>query len=220
MKKRVADIVMDTLADLGVEQAFCVVGGGSMYLNNALGISKRIKTIYCHHEQACAMAAEGYFRTTGKMAAVCVTSGPGGTNTLTGVMGSYVDNCPVLIISGQVRYETSIAAMGVDLRTNGEQEFPIVPVAEKMCKYAKMVIDPLTIRAEVEKAIDIALDGRRGHHGFLCAQSGPSRNYCSQYLGVYRLSSQKNSGRCCCGTRRCFSQCDYYFHHCLFHGGV
>ena len=64
MKKRVADIIMDTLADNGVEQAFCVVGGGSMYLNNALGISKRIKTVFNHHEQACAMAAEGYARYT------------------------------------------------------------------------------------------------------------------------------------------------------------
>ncbi|MBR3956658.1 MAG: thiamine pyrophosphate-binding protein, partial [Kiritimatiellae bacterium] len=62
MKRRVADIIMDDLADLGVRQAFAVVGGGSMYLSHALGISKCIKTIYCHHEQACAMAAEGYAR--------------------------------------------------------------------------------------------------------------------------------------------------------------
>ena len=163
MKKRVADIIMDTLADNGVEQAFCVVGGGSMYLNNALGISKRIKTVFNHHEQACAMAAEGYARyTENKPALVCVTSGPGGTNTLTGVMGAYVDSIPMIIVSGQCRYNTSVHDAGIPLRSRGVQEFNIVDTVKTMTKYAKLVIDPLTIKREVQKAYDIAMNGRRG----------------------------------------------------------
>lgn len=163
MKKRVADIIMDTLADNGVEQAFCVVGGGSMFLNNALGISRRIKTIFNHHEQACAMAAEGYARyMTNKPALVCVTSGPGGTNTLTGVYGAYVDSIPMIVVSGQCRYNTSVPDAGVPLRSRGVQEFNIVDTVKTMTKYSKMVIDPLEIKREVQKSYDIAMNGRRG----------------------------------------------------------
>lgn len=163
MKKRVADIIMDTLADNGVEQAFCVVGGGSMFLNNALGISKRIKTVFNHHEQACAMAAEGYARyTTNKPALVCVTTGPGGTNTLTGVMGAYVDNIPMIVVSGQCRYNTTVADTGLPLRYRGVQEFNIVDTVKTMTKYAKMVVDPLGIKREVQKAYDITMNGRQG----------------------------------------------------------
>ena len=165
MKKRVADIIMDTLADLGVEQAFCVVGGGAMYLDNALGVSKRIKTVFNHHEQACAMAAEGYarFHSGAKPALVCVTSGPGGTNALTGVMGAYQDSIPMVVVSGQVRFETSIAdCPELNLRRRGEQEFDIVHSVQNMTKYVKMVIDPREIRREVVKAYNIAMSGRRG----------------------------------------------------------
>ena len=163
MKKRVADIVMDTLADLGIEQAFCVVGGGSMFLNHALGISKRIKTIYCHHEQACAMAAEGYAKyKCDRPALVQVTTGPGGTNALTGVMGAYLDSIPMFVVSGQCRYNTSVPETGLPLRTRGVQEFDIVNTVKTMTKYAKLVIDPLTIKREIYKAYDLAMSGRRG----------------------------------------------------------
>ena len=163
MKKRVADIVMDTLADLGIEQAFCVVGGGSMHLNNALGISKRIKTVYCHHEQACAMAAEGYAKyKCDRPALVQVTTGPGGTNTLTGVMGAYLDSIPMIVVSGQCRYSTSVTATGLPLRTRGVQEFDIVNTVKTMTKYSKLVVDPLTIKMEICKAYDISMSGRRG----------------------------------------------------------
>ena len=163
MKKRVADIIIDTLADNGITNAFCVVGGGAMYLDNALGTSKRIKTIFNHHEQACAMAAEGYAKyTQNKPALVCVTSGPGGTNTLTGIMGAYQDSVPIIVISGQVRYDTTVAQSGLNLRRRGEQEFDITNSIKNMTKYCKMVIDPLSIKQEVQKAYDIAMSGRRG----------------------------------------------------------
>ena len=163
MKKRVADIIIDTLADNGITDAFCVVGGGAMYLNNALGITDRIKTYFNHHEQACAMCAEGYAKyTQNKPALVCVTTGPGGTNTLTGVMGAYQDSVPMIIISGQVRYDTTIAQSGLNIRRRGEQEFDIVNSVKNMTKYSKMVTDPLSIKQEVQKAYDIAMEGRRG----------------------------------------------------------
>lgn len=162
MKKRVADIVMEVLMENGVEDCFCVVGGGSMQLNNALAKCDGIHKYYNHHEQACAMSAEGYVKASGKLPVVCVTSGPGGTNTLTGVLCAWQDSVPMLIISGQVRYEVSVPESGLPLRQRGEQEFQIVPTVKHMTKYAKMVINPLSIRRELQKAINIATTGRRG----------------------------------------------------------
>ena len=162
MKKRVADIIMDTLVENNITQAFCVVGGGSMYLDNAVGINPNINVIFNHHEQACAMACEGYARTKDGMALCLVTSGPGGTNTLTGVMGAYQDSIPMIVISGQVRYKTTVAESGLNLRRRGEQEFDIINSVQNMTKYAKMITNPLSIKLEVQKAIDIALEGRRG----------------------------------------------------------
>ena len=162
MKKRVADIVWEVVRARGISQCFAVVGGGAMHLDNALGLNGQIHTVFNHHEQACAMAAEAYARLSGEVAAVCVTSGPGGTNAITGVMGAWQDSLPMLVLSGQVRYAISIPASGLPLRTRGIQEFDIMGSVGNMTKYAKMVIDPLSIRREINKAIDIALSGRRG----------------------------------------------------------
>jgi acetolactate synthase-1/2/3 large subunit len=162
MKKRVADIIMEILLQNNISDCFIVVGGGAMHLNNALALNKNIDKYFNHHEQACAMAAEAYARISGKMAAVCVTSGPGGTNTLTGVMGAWQDSLPLLVISGQVRYETTIETSGVNLRYRGSQEFDIVNSIGNMTKYAVMVKDPLSIKRELQKAIGIAISGRRG----------------------------------------------------------
>lgn len=162
MKKRVADIIMDTLIEYGITDCFAVVGGGAMYLDNALLVCEKLNKYFHHHEQACAMAAESYARYSGRMAAVCVTSGPGATNTLTGVMGAWQDSLPMLVLSGQVRYEISVPKSGLPLRYRGLQEFEIIPTVQNMTKYAVMVIDPLSIKKELVKAIHIALDGRRG----------------------------------------------------------
>lgn len=162
MKKRVADIIMDILVEKGITDCFGVVGGGAMHLDNALALNSNINKYFNHHEQASAMAAEAYARISGKMAAVCVTSGPGATNTLTGVMGCWQDSLPMLVLSGQVRYEISVPKCGLPLRYRGTQEFEIIPAAKSMTKYAVMVTDPLSIRKELCKAIDIAMSGRRG----------------------------------------------------------
>lgn len=162
MKKRVADIIMETLVEYGITDCFAVVGGGAMHLDNALLVCERMKKWFNHHEQACAMAAEAYARYSGKMAAVCVTSGPGATNTLTGVMGAWQDSLPMIVLSGQVRYAISVPQSGLNLRYRGIQEFQIVPTVKNMTKYAVMLIDPLAVKKEVVKAIRIAYEGRRG----------------------------------------------------------
>lgn len=162
MKKRVADIIMDTLIEYGVSDCFAVVGGGAMHLDNALLVCEKMHKYFNHHEQACAMAAEAYARLSGKAAAVCVTSGPGATNTLTGVMGAWQDSLPMIVLSGQVRYEISIKKSGLPLRYRGIQEFEIIPTVKNMTKYAVMITNPLEIKRELVKAIQIAMDGRRG----------------------------------------------------------
>lgn len=162
MKRRVADIIMGLLVEHGITDCFAVVGGGAMHLDNALALNTDIRKYFNHHEQACAMAAEAYARLSGKMAAVCVTSGPGATNTITGVMGAWQDSLPMIVLSGQVRYEISVPKSGLPLRYRGIQEFEIVPAVKNMTKYAVMITDPLSIRREMCKAIHIAMDGRRG----------------------------------------------------------
>ncbi len=163
MEKRVADIIIDTLINNGITNAFSVVGGGSMHLNNAFVLRKsEIKTVYNHHEQACAMAAESYARLTGKPAVVCVTSGPGGLNTLTGVQSAWVDSVPMIVIAGHPRYSTTVEYSGLNVRCIGVQENNIIEQVKSITKYAKMVTDPLSVRRAVQYAIDTAMDGRRG----------------------------------------------------------
>lgn len=162
MAKRVADIIMDTLIEYGITDCFAVVGGGAMHLDNALLVCEKMHKYFNHHEQACTMAAEAYARYSGKPAAVCVTSGPGATNTLTGVMGAWQDSLPMIVLSGQVRYEISVPKSGLKLRYRGIQEFEIIPTVKNMTKYAVMLTDPLAVRRELCKAIRISMDGRRG----------------------------------------------------------
>ncbi|MGM9552421.1 MAG: thiamine pyrophosphate-binding protein, partial [Clostridia bacterium] len=167
MKQRLADYVADFLVDRGVTDVFSVVGGGAMHLNDALGHHDKLTVTYNHHEQACAMAAEAYARLDNKIAAVCVTTGPGGTNALTGVLGGWLDSIPMFIISGQVRYDTTARyAMqftdGLPLRAVGDQEYDIVKSVKHMTKYAVMIENPNDIRYALEKAWHLATTGRPG----------------------------------------------------------
>lgn len=162
MKKRIADIIAEILIEHGITDIFSVVGGGAMFLNDAFGHNEKLNVMFNHHEQACAIAAEGYVRASGKMAAVCVTTGPGGINALNGVLGSFQDNYPMIVISGQVRYETTADSTGLPLRFMGEQEHNIVDTVKPLTKYSVMVKNVKDIRYEVEKAIYIAKKGRKG----------------------------------------------------------
>ncbi len=167
MKVRLADYVADFLVKKGVIDIFSVVGGGAMHLNDAFGHHEMLNVTYNHHEQACAIAAEAYARIDNKIAAVCVTTGPGGTNALTGVLGGWLDSIPMFIISGQVRYDTTARyAMqftdGLPLRAVGDQEYDIVKSVQHMTKYAVMIENPLDIRCALEKAWHLATTGRPG----------------------------------------------------------
>ncbi len=167
MRQCLADYVADFLVEHGVTDCFSVVGGGAMHLNDALGHKEGLRVTYNHHEQACAMAAEAYARLDNRIAAVCVTTGPGGTNALTGVVGGWLDSIPMFVISGQVRYDTTARyAMqfteGLPLRAVGDQEYDIVKSVAPMTKYAVMLEDPAQIRYVLEKAWHLATTGRPG----------------------------------------------------------
>lgn len=162
MKIKVAHYIAQFLAEHDVKHIFTITGGGAMHLNDALGHSEKLHCIYNHHEQACAMAAEGYARLTGKVAAVCVTSGPGGTNAITGVLGGWQDSIPMFVVSGQVKRETTTWSTEVPLRQLGDQEFQIVDCVKNMTKYAHMVTEPETIRYHLEKAWYLCNHGRKG----------------------------------------------------------
>lgn len=167
MRQRLADYVADFLVDHGVTDCFSVVGGGAMHLNDALGHREGLKVTYNHHEQACAIAAEAYARLENKIAAVCVTTGPGGTNAMTGVVGGWLDSIPMFVISGQVRYDTTARYAeqftgGLSLRAVGDQEYDIVKSVEPMTKYAVMIEKPEQIRFALEKGWHLAVTGRPG----------------------------------------------------------
>jgi len=162
LKVKVAEYIADFLYDRGVEHIFTVTGGGAMHLNDAFGHHEHLRCVYNHHEQASAIAAEAYTRLSGKIAGVCVTSGPGGTNALTGVLGGWLDSIPMFIVSGQVKRETTIWSTDVPLRQLGDQEFNIVDCAKTMTKYAHMVTDEKSIRYHLEKAWYLCEIGRGG----------------------------------------------------------
>jgi len=159
---KVSDYIARRMAELGIRHVFMVTGGGAMHLNDAIGREEKLHYVCCHHEQACAMAAESYFRLSGRIAAVNVTTGPGGTNALTGVWGAYVDSLAMLVISGQVKWETTTRSTPLPLRQLGDQELDITQIVAPFTKYAQMVTDPTTIRFHLEKAIYLAQSGRPG----------------------------------------------------------
>lgn len=163
MKIRVADYIADFFAANGITDVFSVTGGGAMHLNDALGHHKALNVTYNHHEQACAIAAEAYTRLSGKLAICCVTSGPGGTNAITGTMGGWLDSIPMFVLSGQVKRETTIWSVPeLGLRQLGDQEFDIVHTVANMTKYTVMVTDENEIAYHLEKALYLATEGRGG----------------------------------------------------------
>lgn len=163
MKIKVSKYISEFLVKNGISDCFMVTGGGAMHLNDAIGHQEGLCCTFHHHEQACAIAAEGYTRMTGKLAAVCVTSGPGGTNAMTGVLGGWLDSIPMLVISGQVKRETTMwACQELNLRQLGDQEFNIVDSVSNMTKYAVMVTNPAEIAYHLEKAFFLACNGRGG----------------------------------------------------------
>jgi acetolactate synthase-1/2/3 large subunit len=159
---KVSDFIANYLASQNISHVFMVTGGGAMHLNDSFGKHNRLEVVFNHHEQACAMAAESYARLTNKLAIVNVTSGPGGINALNGVFGAWTDSIPMLVISGQVRYDTTVRAVDLPLRQMGDQEYDIVRSVQPMTKYAVMITDPKDIQYELQKALYLATKGRPG----------------------------------------------------------
>lgn len=159
---KVSDYIANFLANKNIDTCFTVTGGGAMHLNDSFGHHPKINCIYNHHEQACAMAADGYTKITDKPALVCVTSGPGTTNAMTGVLGAWLDSLPMIIISGQMNYDTTITSTPLKLRQLGFQEYNIIDSVKSMTKYAEMITDPNYIAYHLEKAYYLATTGRKG----------------------------------------------------------
>lgn len=162
MTIKLSDYVSQKVVELGVKHVFMVTGGGAMHLNHSLGTNNDLECIFNHHEQACAIAAEAYYRVNNKLPLVNVTSGPGGTNTITGVYGAFVDSIGMVVISGQVKYETTVRSTGLPLRQYGDQELDIEELVRPVTKYCAMVTDPELIRYHLEKAFYLAKSGRPG----------------------------------------------------------
>ena len=159
---KVSDYIAKRLKEFyGVKTVFMVSGGGAMHLNDSFG--KYIPYVCNHHEQACAIAAEGYARVNQELAVVNVTTGPGGLNCLNGVFGQWTDSVPVLYVSGQVKYTTTLdSCLSVPLRQLGDQEVDIVSVVKPLTKYAAMVKDADDIEYMLDKAVYLATHGRKG----------------------------------------------------------
>lgn len=157
---KVSDYIIKKLEQLEINHVFMLPGGGAMHLNDSLGKSKKLDYVVCLHEQANAIAAEAYARVNNKIGVVMVTTGPGGTNALTGIAAAYVESTPVLVLSGQVKRLDQVRNQGI--RQQGMQEIDIVSMAKPVTKYAVMVTDPLSIRYHLEKAIYEATHGRKG----------------------------------------------------------
>ena len=146
-----------------IHHCFLVTGGGAMHLNDSIGHTKGLSYICNHHEQASAMASEGYYRASGQLPVVCVTTGPGGTNAITGVLGQYLDSIPGLYISGQIKTSTYKNTYPyLNLRQLGDQEADITSIVKPITKYAKTITDAYDVKYELDKAIAIALNGRPG----------------------------------------------------------
>lgn len=163
MKIRVADYISAHLQKVGVKKVFLLNGGMMMHLVDTLGREGGLDYVAQHHEQASAIAADGYARRSGELGVCYATSGPGATNLLTGLAGAWQDSTPILFLTGQSKSTQTIQKSGIDgLRQYGTFEVDIVPVVKSMTKYAVMVMDPLSIRFHLEKALHLAMSGRPG----------------------------------------------------------
>ena len=145
-----------------IKDVFSVTGGGSMFLNKAFHDNKKLKVTYFHHEQAAAFAAEGYWRSSGKIAAVCLTTGPGALNAITGIFGSYVDSVPILVISGQSKIDTNINFQKKFLRQLGDQEANISKIVSPFVKYISCPNSVKAFKKSIYKSFEILNTHRYG----------------------------------------------------------
>lgn len=161
--KNIAEQIADWLVSQGITDVFTVTGGGAMFLNQALGSHPEIRCTFMHHEQACAMAAEAYARIAKKPAVVMLTTGPGAINALNGVYGAYTDSVPMIVLSGQVKSETCISFYNNQkIRQLGDQEGPIIAMAQPVCKYAELIRTASQLNTALPTALHVATKDRPG----------------------------------------------------------
>ena len=194
---KLSDYVFEAIADAGVEHVFFLPGGGAMHLVDSLGRCSRLTPIVMLHEQAVTIAAEAYSRVTGNIGAGLVTTGPGGTNALTGVAGAWIESTPMVVVSGQVKRADLMGDKGV--RQLGVQEVDIVSMARPVTKSARLVTDPATVRAEVEGALYMARHGRPGSCVARCATRRAGHRDRADHPGPLRTGAR---ARRRCGRRR------------------
>src|SRR5215468_664444 len=162
---KLSDYVVRFVAEQGVKHVFLVTGGGAMHLNQSLGAQTAIEPVCNSHEQASAICAEGYAKATNHLGVCMVTTGPGGTNAVTGVAGAWLDSTPTLFISGQVKRPDRMFGQDgrpLGMRQLGVQEVDIVSIVKPITKYAVTVLEPCEIRYHLEKALYLAFHGRPG----------------------------------------------------------
>lgn len=159
---KVSDYIAKYFYENGIDICFSVTGGGAMHLNDSFGHHSGFRNIYNHHEQACAIAAEGYARLSGKPALVSVTSGPGATNAITGVYGAWADSIPMIVLSGQMKRENLLSSTPVNLRYLGFQESEIIEMIGCVTKYSSQVNDPKYLKYHLDSAFAAAVSGRKG----------------------------------------------------------
>ena len=159
---KVSDYIVKMAHEAGITDVFMVTGGGAMHLDDSFGKSPLMHCTFNHNEQACAMAAEAYARVDNRPACVLVTTGPGATNAITGVLCAWMESIPMLVISGQARYATTVRSTGLPLRSMGVQEYDITKSTEALTKYSVMITDKKDVRYTVEKALYLMSHGRRG----------------------------------------------------------
>ena len=157
---KLTDYISNFLIKNNLKNIYCITGGGSMYLNDTFGNNKSLNVLYTHHEQAAAMCAEGEARITGQPGIVCVTSGPGGTNTLTGVAGAWIDSIPMIVFSGQVMQKEMINKQKI--RQFGLQEINIVDIVKPITKFSITLNNPQEIDYYLNKCYNIAISGKQG----------------------------------------------------------
>lgn len=159
MKTRVADFIIRKLYAAGGEYVFLITGGMIMHLTDALLQHKNTKYICCHHEQAAVMAADAYGRFTGRLGVAMATAGPAALNTITGVVGAYLDSSPCIIVAGQSKVSQATVK---GPRQFALQGFDNLPLFKHITKYAVMLDDISKVKYEVEKCIFMAKSRRVG----------------------------------------------------------
>ena len=159
---RLADYVISKLFDEGVQHVFTVTGRGILYLTDALAKHNEIKTICTHHEQAASFAAVSYAQYNNNLGSCIVSTGCGATNALTGLLSAWQDNVPCIFISGQNLLKETSRGTKINIRTFGSQEADIISIVQSITKYAVMIENPNSIVYELDKAIHLAKNGRKG----------------------------------------------------------